>query len=511
MKNGIRLTASPRGKRVGLCYFAQDGHTLSVLVLPKPWQRSVHVKRRVQIRGSHVAVVLCELDDVVLGVTDRMKEFLLDVQARMIDRSRSGAAALRGEPGKYSASADEAETDDEEQDQLISISPSKASPEAIASGEDEDGGELIALMMLAARCDQWEHWIHDAGAGDGDCGLNASANRRAATDPLLVLVMWRYVLLVELLLSRVHRGYVPVIESAPVLRGRLTQRGLVTASTRQNPAVECAHDEFTDTTPLFRVIVTALDKVARAGVATRHGLGEWSLMAALQRRAVHLRRLLAHIPSLGSATARAEAARLRSSQVQRHWRQPLDLARQILQERPPYAHSETSGTALQWWVASSRLWEQILVQAARTSGWQVSEQGDGAASRPWLIPSSRTRREDILLRREAEVVVIDAKYKRPPVTPSAPDQNQLFTYSALRGARRVALAYPRFASEVVVPQQEWRRGSLSGAESVLCTLHHITAPFPAPGDLHQAAWEQYICRVTDCLAPVLTDGWQPPS
>lgn len=522
----VRITASPRGHRCGLFHYAGGGQAITVIVRPKFWNAS---DDRPLLVGtdSHWVVALRECESVVLGgMSEAAARFLLEtVQGSINDAVRANGRAAKKPPADGPSSDDDAgaETDAEDAvlDQLVRFSPTKEKgttardgsehpAEAASKASEEIGAQLVSLMQLAARCSgQREPWNYAVDGTDAT-GAVVGVEGVASADPLCLLSQWLFVQYVEERLRRIRRGYVPVVETLGVVRGRITTRGLIEHAATGIPRLECEHDEFTEATPLFRVLVTTLELIASGTIASRHGLSDWIVFEQLAERAIHLRRLLAPIPSLPLRVAVDEVARIRLSRLQREWEGPLALARQILRSEPPRTGAAAAGgKAVQWWFDTAKLWEQVVEQVVCAAGWEVQAQGgaygDGTKLVLWEGLGGAKRPDMVAWRTDADGAVdsrvIDAKYKivdEDRVTAS--DQYQIFAYSLLakvpptpaKPPTGAALVYPRHAHDKLPQHKFAMRGD---ASRVL--LEILSLQYPTADDVSTASsWKAYVSGVT---------------
>jgi len=512
MKATHRLRLAPTGHRSGLFFAAGQGASLSVFVLPKPWADGDGAL----LTGS---CVVSKTDDqlLIVGVegsvasvaaSGHLKSLLNGVSAQISDdraRLKSTGATEH----------DQVDTEDEETDPglgaLLGVEHSgqaetPTEPDAARIDTLMHKG-LTALIRLAGQADQEGAWTSRPNTDASEDAVSktggaVSPHRSAGgADPLMLLAQWRLVELISAHLRQLRRGYTPVEEEAPVIRGRMTQRGLLQAAARLGPRIECAHDEFTDTTPLFRVLVTALDRVASGALAEAHGVAGWSVMAQVRGRAVHLRRQLHQLPSLPWAQAATEASRLSRWPLPRAlgiWQPALQLARAILRDESVRPVASDDGVVAQhWWLNTSKLWECILKQVCERAGWTVTTPDVNATAREWSpwVELGHTKRPDLLLDGPRSVdkpkqrrhVVADAKYKLlHNKVLSAGDQYQLFAYSHLA---RWGVNQPTEAA-VLYPGPQKSRSWARAPDGLL--LHLIGLPFPRHDQLDPGAWEDYI-------------------
>jgi hypothetical protein len=519
MKATHRLRLAPTGHRCGLFFAEGEGASLTVFVLPKPWAQG---------EGALLAggCVVCKTDDQLLIVGVEGSGASVAASAPLGRLLNGVSAQINDDPARLKKTGI-TEQDQEEADEEAADPGLGALLRVERSGQAETPNDpnaptlddlmrtgLSALIRLAGQADQEGAWTSrpstDAAEHENaEAGGAVSPHRSASgADPLMLLAQWRLVELIGAHLRQLRRGYVPVEEEAPVIRGRMTQRGLLQAAARLGPRIECAHDEFTDTTPLFRVLVTALDRVASGAIAEAHGLAGWSVMAQVRARAVHLRRQLHQLPSLPWAQAAAEASRLSRRPLPRAlriWQPALQLARAILRDESVRPVASDDGVVAQhWWLNTSKLWEGILKQACGRAGWSVNVEAKGDCT-PW-VGLGNAKQPDLLLSRSGGApgrVVADAKYKLlGPKGLWAADQYQLFAYShTARWGEQAADAAAVLYLSTAPRHEHFPRGDDPNFK-----LHLIGLPFPRHDQLEPASWTAYLSEAAQALGPLA----QPP-
>ena len=547
----VQITASPRGHRCGLFHYAGGERAITVLVLPKVW--GAQQQPRVSVDGDHLTVVLHELDKVVLDVGKAFADWLSSEVQASINDSVSRALAKRRAAREAKLKAAQArkpvenveEVGEEEDDaddcdavlnELVAFSatrgkrapiaqpgPGCTSAKAIEAGRPDVQGALLSLIHLASCCRRSTNiWAHDADAQDGSGGAVGERGERSKShDPLALLAQWLFVEQMEARIRKIRRGYIPIVETSCVVRGRPTMRGMIEQAAMGTPWIECARDEFTEATPLYRVLVTALEHVATGAIADQFGLAGWSVAEDLAKKAVHVRRLLSAIPSLPLPVAANDAGRIRLTRLQREWDRPLELARQILRVEPPKAGVAGDGTeAIQWWFDTSKLWEDVIAQALEPH-WTVDEQGSKDEDNRLTVWTDvgKNKRPDFVVSEPksdphpTRTMVIDAKYKGVSGTTikvRAGDQYQAFAYSLLRGDSSTApavappdtvvLAFPVGGDTTAGVQPGAPRGPVHGNVQQ-CHLLCVGVPFPIDKDIKPpGAWAEYLRKVGEVLS-----------
>jgi hypothetical protein len=514
-----------------LFHYAGDRHSITILVRPKLWRsQQPRPTPHAAGGGAHRVFVLHECEDILVRLDADFARFLTEtVQGSINDDVRLRA---QRKPGNQEAPE---ETSDAVLNELVAFATAResaldATPSPTASATEAEvdlGAHLQDLMHLAARCQrQGDPWTHSAEGTEGPGGV-VSATGQNSREPLGLVSQWLFVNQVEERLRTIRRGYLPMVETLGMIRGRITTRGLVQYSAQRVPQIECEHDEFTEATPLFRVVATALEFISNGTAAARMGLTEWTVAKSLAERALHVRRILAPIPSFPIRVAAHEVTRIRLSRTQRNWSAPLALARQILCAEPPRtAAAKSGGSAVQWWFDTSKLWEQVIEQSLSTGGrgWLAEAQGRTDGERKSLVVWTQVgngKRPDIVAWRtdpdgRIRRYVMDAKYKQGlgggVAAVSSEDQYQMFTYSHLAqvheaGADAAALLYPGTTGRLNRRTTALRGAYPPGAGTPF-ELHRIELPFPRPmagqaearSDIESnESWSAYLERVRQAL------------
>ncbi len=512
----ITLQTDEGQRFCGLHLERVDGFGLSVLVLPKAWCGNKNSAVTVHSDGEHSAtVVMHEGDEVRVNIVSNA------VAAELVSRSQRSRSALRdvviAEAALGERDSDTFEVDADSKRRLlvrIELAQSEwATKTDATAGKTHDAlaKGMLALLEMSHRLREVTRVDHDLDASE-HWGALVDTQGRDMEPPLLLLAQWRYVQGMERQLRRIRRGYVPTVGREPVIRGRITQRGLVQAGMGEL-AIECAYDEFVETTPLYRILVTALDHVAMGAMATRHGLTGWSLHKEVQASAIRLRRQLAPIPSLPFAVAAQRAGQLRLPALHRDWQPLLDLARALLRDDAPRGGAPR-GTAcsFQWRISTAHIWEAWLRAAAEGAGLIVESTGSsgaGTAIRPWQN-LGKPKRPDLVLRSTAGApcVIVDAKYKRPPKTPSPADQYQIWFYSlAMEGVGSAALVYPAMGEGdgEVAQRGSYARVEPGGGEGAV-RLRVLVLAFPPRlvGGMEEEDWAKVLREVGEGLATTVS-------
>lgn len=399
-----------------------------------------------------------------------------------------------------------------------------SAPGSDARAEDYLTPAIRDLAWLCLRAGQIRSAAAD-GLGEESAGQLLDATRAAdQMDPLALLAELDFVHELHRLQHRIRKGYVPEEDRLAAVRGRITDRGVLEYEMTGIPLLECRFDEFVEATPLFRVLVTALDVVASGTLRSTLGIGTDGLFGSgSEVHPMTMREQLRSIPSLPLPVARATAERLRLTRLQQVWQRPLDLARRILRaESVETGEATQEGSMTVWTVDTAKVWESILEQAFEAA---PSEQHRVRVSRPTMPPPwiglGDKRQVDLTVRLGNDTYLVDAKYKLGTPGSSTADQYQLFAYSLVNAEppTAVALVYPlpmtngdspkdsdswsaRIASH---PKSPFTRESLNApGEHPKVVLHLLQAPFASPEVLgNERHWKVYLEGVGKGLAQEL--------
>ena len=530
------ITISSGGGSAGLFSYRSEvgGFTVSVLVLPKLWglQRSGSLTlrdghARLSVLLSEYESVSISLDSLSAADTQARTAFAGGIselthmlqkrraQWRAQQRVRSGTKA----PAIALSAASESAADDEASaasidsaDESVSVPVDcglrfelTASNAKQASADDNSprlASSLRDLVWLCYRNRKMKS-SSDEGGGDETGGLLLDPKTDEAQDPLALLAELDFVSEMHRLQHRIRKGYVSEEDRLASIRGRITDRGVLDFEMTGIPLLECRFDEFVEATPLFRVLVTALDVVASGTLRDALGVGSDWFGSSSDLHPATLREQLRNLPSLPRPVARATADRLRLTRLQHEWQRPLDLARRILRaESTDTGAADSEGGATIWSIEMPALWERLLTQALnRQPDCRAMEQAE--VLQPW-VGMGASRRADIVLEHRGKPYLLDAKYKDGSKGASPADQYQIFAYSLLRRPAPVAVAlvYPLPAGSRPSPRFD---ASFARAITNLETndteiarpdLHLLQLPFPSQTVVRdEFLWKDYLGEV----------------
>jgi len=198
---------------------------------------------------------------------------------------------------------------------------------------------------------------------------------------------------------------------------------------------------------------------------------------------------------------------LRLSRLDQAWAESLKLATATLSQVEVTASEAhwISVEAVELSVPTDKLWERIVSDALHQAGFEsVVRQARELTSDPWVrTPKAYSHTyPDNVARQQADVFVVDAKYKTPPdgSSPSRDDQYQMFAYTHLvrdlpRSVRAAVLVYPGSSERA-----RWIRGRDEHSARPV-ELFAVQIAFPSPTEVKTAhLWARYISEVGAHLA-----------
>lgn len=468
----VSFQVSPYGRSVGIVSAARGGRVLTVAVTPKLWRETdeaAHWCLEWPAAQAAGAITASEGDWVtVSGEADAV-----DIVADTVDAANSD---LTPEAGSTLGPL------------LRRVVRPGARPEPLA-----DAGSVTEIVNLIALFD---HARLDIVAADAPGVTSLHPLFRA-------LLHRRYVSAVEPLVRRVRRGYVEVEEVLASPRGRITDASVVRYQLSREPQLMCRFDEYTEDTPLLRVVVAALAEVLRADVPP-YAL---PILRETLARGIRLSRHLATIPIPDRSAALRLSRQVRLTRLEAEWGPALELAKRVLADAPLAQDVRGAPTEMvRFEVATDRVWERILEQGLRRAlpfgavtvgarNWLAAE---ATVDPPWkgVLAGAGSRFPDFLVTtRDDTVWCLDAKYKLSGGTPEEADANQMFVYSHL--ARRLGTAvahcvllYPG-RSGGLPPARRFVRRPNDDVDMLVAYL-----PFPERVDLASPIhWGNYVSRL----------------
>jgi McrBC 5-methylcytosine restriction system component len=456
---------------VGVVSASKEGRALTVAVVPKVW-RPTDASRHLLVEWETepaVAVTVFEGDWVTIAGSEEA----LALASSALDRAGQGLAETDQSVGPLL--------------QRVFMAPAQL-PEAVSPNAD-----IARLVNLIALFDHARLQLPEEDAP----GL-------MAFHPLFrVLLHRRFIAAVEPLVRRVRRGYVESEEALLTPRGRISDASVAVYELSREPRLICRFDEYTEATPLLRVIVGALAEVVHSNVP----FYVRPIVRDSVSTAIRLARYLSTIPVPERSAAVRLARQTHLTRLEVEWKPALELAVRVLIDASLAQASRGMPTqTLQFEIATDRVWERILEQAllralpadCLSTGARNVLPDDVNVEPPWLgmTGSAGSRFPDFLLTAPSTGVwCMDAKYKLADGLPEEGDANQIFVYSHL--ARRFgepilhcALLYPTSSSTPATSRTLWRRP----AADVDLRLAQLT--FPSEDDLAgPGSWSSYISRL----------------
>ncbi len=538
-------------------YQSEDGlFAVSVCVYPKAWPPTLFegFRSTYRSRGAYgreaITLLLQEGKEVAFAVGEvavpAVQAMMNHLQRRRTDWRREQKAKIQARSGERVDSEinDEEETSDLELaveaatslpvECSLSFSREGTIPDDVLYASPETAAVALTaalrdLAWLCLRAGELRSAATDGGGEETAGHLLDAARAADEVDPLALLAELDFVHELHRLQHRIRKGYVPEEDRLAAIRGRITDRGVLDYATTGIPLLECRFDEFVEATPLFRVLVTALDVVSAGSLRSTLGVETDGLFGSMSE--VHprtMREQLRSIPSLPLPVARATADRLRLTRLQQEWQRPLDLAKRILRaESVETGYATQEGSMTVWTVDTAKVWESILEQAFEAAGNGTS------VSRPTMKPPwielGNPRQVDLTVTCGEKTYLVDAKYKLGTPGSSTADQYQLFAYSLLHGVNyskdkellpindedrpdAVALVYPVPIKNGDVPNDadDWSKRVKSAhakspftreflntpGEHPKVVLHLLQAPFASPEVVRdERQWKVYLAGV----------------
>ena len=310
-------------------------------------------------------------------------------------------------------------------------------------------------------------------------------------------------------IKKIRLGYVRTREKISVIKGRISGRSLAELMMTESLVAECIYDKFISDIPLFRILVTTLEKVIR-GACFPSMVSSLPIVKELKQRAHLLRVELSHITSYPLSIAMLKARRLKLRRLDARWTEALHTANLLLSDLPKGMKDSDDGTGgLVWKVDTAKMWEDILKQIFEEKKFKVTEQGKGWDHRRAWEPLGEPLQPDLIVTDTKPDPVhhylLDAKYKTKdgnvPKLPDGGDRNQLFVYSLLYDISEVGILYPAKCGEEVERSCEYQRGYEGGK----CSLRLYSVPFPQFSDLESiSTWKNYCKGNGDELSGKLT-------
>ncbi len=535
MTRPVLLRCAPNGARSGFLQVRVGGKTTSLTVLPKVWRSAL--KARTLRASSGRWIVAHELDLLVFGADDAAT---VDAFADVAERAAQHEAAGSTDDGALERSEEGEEESHDDKPPAGAAHPGKREIEPIvrriygvkavptATPVAPDGSTASAtfsLMALAMLCERLRDRSGSAAldhihADSGDGAPSALASGTADNRVLELLRAWQFVQFVKARVRQVRHGYREEEDWLWTPRGRLLTEGLVRMEASGEPRALCRYDEFTPSTPLFRLVVTALERLAGAGAA-QGALARTKLGEAIREEASRLRHALAFIPSAPAAQAVSAMRHARLGRLLRTWEPARAQAIEILERRSPDMAPRVgeSDASLVWSVDMSKVWERLLADAVGAIAGNVAVPGGKRGlpvdcPEPWKgIGTSKS--PDMVTVFKGVGWVLDAKYKPAEWSGGSPvigqgDQYQLFAYSHLASiggapVGRLAILRPVHTGGQVRTLKEPAARNSATIGPARPTLSVADLPFPSRDAIpDDARFEHERHALTTALSAVLS-------
>ena len=383
--------------------------------------------------------------------------------------------------------------------------------------------------------------------------IGANIQTKKIQDELLTpLIHSRYVRELERNRQHFRRGYIPRSQQLSAIRGRVDAYSAAMVQQSGDTQVLCHYDEFAMASPLLRILVTALDVVARGNWLSRWKQDtpkNWG--AVVQNQGAYLRKYLQSIPSFSINQAIQKSYQIRLNRLEQPLENTLALAKLVLERSQSIfsAKSDISSHSWIWSVDMSDIWEQILVQGYQKAFEHTEnivvyydrDKASGYEGFPQKIlgpfTGSGERYPDILLRYAQKNWIVDAKYSLrvskkdnlyKVLDKATRDQQfQMFVYAHLTRAQysltsgmqvetkpwtdELALIFPTFEEEPIRGKEPAIINEWSYNDSPP-RLHLFAFHFPSfetdGNDTSNATrqWETYITTLSQQLQDYLEDS-----
>lgn len=535
----LLFRASPTMRTCGYLIAGSGSYALRLLVLPRFWAAHEKVPARYWFGDDGQTLTVLAYEGQVVSVPVDSGNVLvwrdvLEAAARLAD-------TVTVEVGEDDELGDNDVDADESSNEVLAPALAARSsangtrrvrmplcslwaraPERAAERAEDEEEFSRALAGFGTLLQRAAERMRPTPLGDGDPSPAVTTGGDGANLLRLLLAHRALVSFIKQNVHRIRRGYLEVTETMPVIRGRITQRGVISAVSGSSLAIECTHDEFSELTPLFRLLMTALDRVAQSLPASAEAV----LFPQQQAEAAaSLRAQLLPIPSMPLQEANSLAPRMQlRGRLRAEWQEALELARIVLAPEQStqfdLSRLRAVGAAVQ--VVSSTFWEQAVVEPMLTGALRPKE---GRSSNVWTDCGSEKQPDCVLYlsmgklagkshaeileiahellvnepdRRaeapaESDGIVFDAKYARARkngdgtyAVPPAGYQYQMLAYSMLvPRCHLTALVYPRSSSAEPTAAMVWKRAvprhwdwSPNANTPAETNLMVLEAPFP---------------------------------
>jgi len=495
----VKITASGQGKKSGLFSYSKDSRSINILVIPKVWRQSkefpklkanstTYYEHTVASEIPCLNLLLHETDVVYLKTSDQKWEDILTELAESDEVSETHKDLIafeRKRPKRKRPSGDE-----KEPTQLPFAKDKKKFNEYLQ--------KLILLALLFQKQSSKSTSNPESEIDDTGGFLKNDDMSFGNPDPFLLLAQHEFVREMKELQDELRQGYISTIERSSVIKGRITNRGIVEHMAFGTPSLECEYDSFTTGLPIYKLLATTLELVANGGVLSVLNLEHLEqTFVETQEGAGQIRHYLGHIPSMPLEQAIYAATHFRVSYQHRRFRKAVALAKKILCMPSSLLENSQEENGLYWSLNTDKIWERCVAQI-------VDAKHEKLTVETWENISTTDKEIDVVFEvPSCGWIVGDAKYKPVPSTPESKDQHQIFVYSLAYNSHTpvgAALIYPsKDGTAVSIKSSHYRtqtnieKNQSPFPQQIIQTrfpLHIVKLPFPMPDTLEQ--WNEKV-------------------
>ena len=548
MAKDYTLHFSPKQSKSGLLVYHHNGYTLNLLVLPKMWREENQNKRedpwqfvKDDEEQTSLNIVAYEGEYHVLKALSPTKE-----ENQHTDHYKKWKTLLESlektliEKEKEKKNDDNNSSDFEnvfDEDTLTSLNA--LMKKHTGGGYKTDFNEEVPtlsfesaftnLFKLSLFCeDRRKDFDMEVSAADTNVegvSLDTSPTPKEDDDIYRLIAIQNYVREIENHIHQIHQGYVPTVETLDSIRGSVTGTSLMMLDAGVSLKPKCRYNKFVPDTPLFQMLVTALDSIAKGLCFPQSSfIRTLSIARDLKNKAMRLRIKLSHITSLPLQVAQYRSERITLNRLQQHWKPALQYAKILLRNKPIQLRDSTTGDGgYMWTIDTSKIWESILTQALRT---QFQDKNDRVlehvkSQQPWDKLGGNPDADIVVSTKEC-LYIFDAKYKingRTNKKSSKTEEYQMFAYSHLidrdkegrvfeqTNNKHLGLVYPTFTAEPypdnrsVYPEKNTKtqskttvstfwRDTHNTTDSTQCSLSLYYVPFPSLEDVETSSTQE---------------------
>lgn len=504
--------------KAGVAFAEQQGLSLYLVVLPKSWNPHQNAKGKFSLcsftwtTDTKALLTLYENQRLKL-ILDGNEDLKMDVLNRLLDKVSASRSSIDAQVDDLHNYHTELITDITER-----TFNSTQSKNTLSVSNTESIASILSLLQLVQ---------HSQFNTVDETSFGITKN------PMLIpFLHYLFTKEMQTIQRYIRRGYVPQSSKLRSIRGRPDILSVAISQSGGGTELLCHYDEFEESTPLMRVLVTALDIVTggnwltRMSTQTSNALTLWNTT----EKSLDLRRTLHSIPSMNRHQALTTHKQIRLNRSTQIFSRILTLAKQILQNEPilPTPNRTLHQDAWCWDVDMSNVWESILVQGFQRcqdvnvthyDHWYINRHLPNTVytkeiHAPFTKQKQSNRRPDILLTQQTTTTsinwIVDAKYsyfKQVPKNARRNDQNQMFGYTYLikdtnkPWGHQLALIY---TTDQMYPVNKTNKSQIEGAWHIGWSskpfLHQTLVPFPSVQQVDcQQSWHQYINHISTQL------------